>query len=100
MTEPINNLGVIVNEKEGQIKELTLDEAVIPVRVPDSIFDRFVRAAQHYNYPNVEAWAAATLVQSLESRVGQPSISAPSQVTGQSTGLIKGPSNSGMVRRA
>ena len=56
MSEPTNDLGVIVNDREGQVKELTLDEAIIPIRVPDSIFDKFVRAAQHFNYPNVEAW--------------------------------------------
>ena len=41
----IDDLGVIVNDREGEVKELTTDEAIIPIRVPDAMFDRFVKAA-------------------------------------------------------
>ena len=98
MTESTNNLGVIVNDQEGKTKELYIDEAIIPVRVPDKIFDQFVRAANFHQYPTVEAWAAATLVSSLEKRIGQPSISAPTQVSGQSSKLITGPKG-GIISR-
>ena len=97
--EHINNLGTIVNDKEGQIKELTIDEAIIPVRVPDAMFDRMVKAAQFHKYPNVEAWAVATLIQSLTTKIGAPSINSPGLVNTQPAKLISGPSNSGMVRR-
>ena len=99
MTDNTSNLGTIVNDREGQIKELTTDEAVIPIRVPDAIFDRFVKAAQFHKYPNVEAWATATLIQSLTTKIGAPSIDSPGYMNNQPSKLITGPSNSGMVRR-
>ena len=98
MDQNTNDLGVIVNDREGQIKELTIDEAIIPIRVPDKTFDRFVKAAQFEGYPNVETWAAATLTQGLEKRIGQPNISAPTQMSGQSSNLITGPKG-GIVTR-
>ena len=88
-----NNLGEVVNNKE-----LPLDEAVIPVRVPDAIFDRMVKAAQFHQYPNVEAWATATLVNSLTTKVGAPSINSPGLVNTQPAKLITGPKG-GIVSR-
>ena len=99
MSDHIEDLGVIVNDKEGQIKELTTDEAVIPVRVPDAMFDRFVKAAQFNKYPNVEAWAVATLIQSLTTKIGAPSIDTPGYLNSQESKKITGPSGLGMVRR-
>ena len=100
MTEHIEDLGTIVNDQEGVVKELTIDEAVIPIRVPDAIFDRFVKAAQFHKYPNVEAWATATLIQSLTTKIGAPTIDSPGYMNTQEAKKITGPSNLGMVRRA
>ena len=99
MTDHIDDLGVIVNEKEGTIKELTTDEAVIPVRVSDAIFDRMVKAAQFNKYPNVEAWATSILIQSLTTKIGSPTIDAPGYMNNSEAKKITGPSNLGMVRR-
>lgn len=99
MTDNTSNLGTIVNDREGQIKELTTDEAVIPIRVPDAIFDKFVKAAQFHKYPNVEAWAIATLIQSLTTKIGAPTIDSPGYLNDAPSKLITGPSNTGMVRR-
>ena len=99
MAEHIDDLGVIVNDQEGQIKELTTDEAIIPVRIPDAMFDRMVKAAQFHKYPSVETWAAATLVNSLTTKIGAPSIDSPQYVSTQEARKITGPSGSGMVRR-
>ncbi len=44
--EPIDDFGVIVNDRDGQQpKEFNTDEAVLPIRVPHDIFDKFIRAA-------------------------------------------------------
>ena len=94
----IDNLGVIVNDREGEIKELTTDEAIIPVRVPDAMFDRMVKAAQFHKYPNVETWAAATLVNSLTTKIGAPSIDSPSYLSAQEANKITGPKG-GIVTR-
>lgn len=99
MTEQITDLGVIVNDREDQeTKELNIDEAVLPVRVPHAIFDKFLKAAQFHKYPNVEAWAAATLVNSLTRKIGAPSIDAPSYLNEQEAKKISGPSHSGLIR--
>ena len=109
MNGPIEDLGIIVNDREGMdkandreghIKQLTTDEAVIPVRVPDAIFDRMVKAAQFHQYPTVEAWAASTLIQSLTTKIGAPSIDSPGSLNNQAVRKVTGPSNSGAVRRA
>ena len=103
MSEPINDLGVIVNDRDGMDKSndrsLNTDEAIIPIRVPNAVFDRMVKAAQFHQYKSVEDWAASTLVNSLTTKVGAPRINSPDQLNNQDSRLITGPSNSGMVRR-
>ena len=79
---------------------VNLDEAVIPIRVPHNMFDKFLKAAQFTGHKSVENWATAVLVSSLTTKVGAPSIDAPDQLSGQSTGKVTGPSFSGVVRRA
>ena len=99
--QPIDDLGVIVNDREGQEpKDLNIDEAVLPIRVPNSIFDKFVKGAQFNKYPSTEAWAAATLVNSLTTKIGAPSIDSPGYLNDQTAKRITGPSNSGVVQRA
>ena len=97
-----SKLGTIVNDVEGKPSkaELNLDEAVIPIRVPNAIFDKFVKAAQFTGHTSVENWATALLVNSLTTKVGAPTIASPEAVSGQTANKITGPSNSGMVRRA
>ena len=99
--QPINDFGVIVNDRKGQeAKELNTEEAIIPLRVPDAIFDKFVKAAQFNKYPSTEAWAAATLINSLTTKIGSPSIDSPGYLNDQTAKRITGPSNSGVVQRA
>ena len=103
MTEPIKEFGTIVNDRDGMDKSndrtLSLDEAIIPVRLPHNLFDRLVKAAQFYGYPNVEAYCAAKMVESLNTKVGAAHISSPTQVSQVEAKKITGPSGSGMVTR-
>ena len=98
--QPIEDLGVIVNDREGQEPEdLNIDEAVLPIRVPHTMFDKFLKAAQFNKYPSVEAWAAATLVNSLTTKIAAPSIDSPGYLNNQEAKKISGPSHSGIIRR-
>ena len=74
--QPIDDFGVIVNDSEGQEpKELNIDEAVLPIHFPHSMFDKCVKAAQFNKCPNIEAWSAATLVNSLSTKIVSPCFS-------------------------
>ena len=101
---PITDLGVIVNDREGMDKSndrtqaYGIEEAVVPLRMPHSIFDRFLKAAE-FSGMSLEAYIMAKMVSSLETKVGETTISSPSQVSGQMANKITGPSNLGMVRR-
>ena len=102
MTEPITELGVIVNDRDGMDKSndrsFNVDEAVIPIRVPNDMFDRFVKAAQFHKYPTVEAWAESTLILSLTTKIGAPSIASPTELSGVEANKITGPKG-GIVTR-
>ena len=78
---------------------VNLDEAVVPLRVTHQIFDRLAKKAQFAGFDSVEKYCVFVLIKSLETRVGAPSIEAPSQLNDQPSNKITGPSNSGMVRR-
>lgn len=79
---------------------VNLDEARFPIHVSNDVFDKFVKAAQFHNFPNVEAWATSLLVESLTKKVGAKTISAPTEMSGkpQTSNLITGPKG-GIVRR-
>ena len=95
--QAINDFGVIANERVGQeAKELNTEEAIIPLRVPDAIFDKFVKAAQFNKHPNVEAWAVSTLIQTLTSKIGAATIDSPGYLNNHEAKKITGPSNSGL----
>ena len=97
--QPIEDLGVFVNDREGQEpKELNTDEAIIPIRVSNSIFDKFLKAAK-FNKLSVEKWAVMTLINSLTTKISRPSIDSPDYLNNQEAKKITGPSNSGMIRR-
>ena len=98
MSEPINDLGVIVNDREGEEKTFNLDEAVLPLRFPNNIFDRLVKAASFYNFPNVESYCQARLVESLNTKIGAAHINAPTAVSGVEAKKITGPMG-GIVSR-
>ena len=74
--QPIDDFGIIVNDSEGQEpKKLNIDKAILPIHFPHSRFDKFVKAAQFNKCPNIEAWAAATLVTSLTTKIASPCFS-------------------------
>lgn len=102
MTDHIEDLGVIVNDRDGMDKSndrsLNTDEAVIPLRVSNTIFDRLHKAAVYYNFPNVEAYCIARLVESLNTKVGSAHIDSPSNFAGHETKKISGPMG-GIVSR-
>ena len=100
-----SGLGIIVNDRDGQDKsndrsdDFNLDEAVVPVRMPHNIFNKLVNAAEFYGYPSLESYIMAKMVSSLDTKVGEATISAPSNFSGQETRKITGPSHSGLVSR-
>ena len=104
MSDHIEDLGVIVNDRDGMDKSndrsLSTEEAVIPLRVSNAVFDRLHKAAVYYNFPNVEAYCIARLIESLNTKVGAAHIDSPSNFAGQETKKITGPSGLGMVSRA
>ena len=83
---------------EGQ--NYNLDEAVVPLRFPNALFDRLVKAATFHRFPTVEAYCEARLIESLNSKIGSAYIDSPTTVSGVEAKKITGPSNSGMVSRA
>ena len=98
--QAIDDFGIIVDNPDGQeLKELDIDEAVKTIRVPHSLFNKFVIAAHFNKYLNVEAWASATLVNSLTTKIRAPSFDSPDLLNNQEAKKITGPSNSGLTRR-
>jgi hypothetical protein len=79
---------------------VSLDEAKVILRVPHNIFDRLMKASQHYGFNTLEAYCSAKLVEGLETKVGATHIKGPEQLSGQQTKLVTGPSYDGTVRRA
>ena len=94
------DLGTIVNEREGQESTVSLDEARINLRVSNQIFDRLMKAAQFHNFPNLEAYCTARLIESLQTKIGAAYIDSPHALNGGEAQKVTGPSNSGMVTRA
>ena len=95
-----SNLGTIVNEREGVIKDLSIDEARIILRVSNEIFDKLMMKAQHQGYPSLEAYCESLVVSSLTTKVGEATINSPTHMSGVQAKKITGPSNLGMVSRA
>ena len=96
----MTDLGIIVNDREGQDKpDLSLTEARIVLRVSDDIFDKLMLKAQHKGFPNLEAYCESLVVSSLVTKVGEPTINSPTQISEQAAKKITGPSGTGMVRR-
>ena len=93
------DLGTIVNDREGVIKDLSINEARIILRVSNEIFDKLMMKAQHQGYPSLEAYCEFLVTSSLVTKVGAATINSPSQVSEQTAKKITGPSGSGMVTR-
>lgn len=95
MDNHIDGLGVITNDRDGFDKSndrsLNTDEAVIPLRVSNAVFDRLHKAANYYNFPSTEAYCIARLIESLNTKVGSAHIDSPSSFSGQDTRKITGP---------
>lgn len=106
MTDQITDLGVIVNDREGMDKSndhserYNTEEAVIPVRIPHNMFNRLLKASEFHGYPNLEAYCAAKLVETLTTKIGAAYIDSPTQMSGVDARKITGSSNSGIVKRA
>ena len=77
---------------------VNLDEAVIPLRVTHQIFDRLQKKAQFSGFDTVEKLCVYTLLQSLETKVGAPTIDAPNSISGGNAQKITGPKG-GIVSR-
>ena len=101
MTEPINDLGVIVNEREGEQPSYpSIDEARLVLRITPSIFDRLAQAATFHQHKSVEDYCIQKLIETLTTKIGAASINSPSQLSGNG-GIkkITGPQG-GLVSRA
>ena len=94
--QPITDFGTIVNNNEAP----TIEEAKLILKIPHSLFDQLLGHANKRKFPSVEAFASFVLSQAVNQKIGAPVIDAPAELSGQSTGKITGPSNSGLVRRA
>lgn len=96
-------LGTIVTGQEQdelQSIGVNLDEAVIPIRVSNEVFDQLALASQHKNYSSVEDYCLRAVLDTLNEKVGKAHISSPGELSGAPVTKVMGPSNSGMVRRA
>ena len=93
------DLGVIVNDREGQEPKVSLDEARINLRLTNQLFDRLVKAAQFNKFPSVEDYCIYILTQSLQTKIGAANIDAPSYQNGIEARKISGPMG-GIVSRA
>ena len=76
-----------------------LDEARIVLRISHNIVDRLVKASQFHNYPTMEDYCIARLVESLNTKVGSAYIDSPTSVSGVEAKKISGPMG-GIVTRA
>ena len=98
-----DNLGVIINDREGMDKSndrsdgFNLDEAVVPLRMPHTIFNKLLKAAE-FNGLTLEKYCMYRLVQTLETKVGGATIDAPSAFSGAETQKITGPKG-GIISR-
>ena len=87
-------------KEELQSHGVNLDEAVIPLRVSNEVFDKLAMASQHKSFNSVEDYCLSAVLETLNQKVGQAHINSPAELSGAPVTKIMGPSNSGMVRRA
>jgi len=85
MSDSNQDLGTIVNEREGEESNFpSIEEARLVLRITPKIFDRLVNAATYHQYPSVEDYCITKLIDTLTNKVGAASIDAPSQMSGRS----------------
>ena len=96
----IHNQEPTVTDEEGIIKDLSIDEARIVLRVSNEIFDKLMLKSQHQNFSSLEAYCESLVLSSLITKVGEATISAPAQMSGVQAKKISGPSHSGLISRA
>ena len=102
---PIEDLGTIVNDWEPASEEIADDVAdqhpeTLPLDLekvvlwfkPDQ-YDTLQRAAE-FSRISLEEYVANIVVDSLNTKVGMPRIFAPTTLSGKSTGMVTGFSNS------
>lgn len=101
-TEPIENLGVIVNDWSPSTEdigeevvnqhpeELPLDLEKVIVWFSPEQYDALYRAAEFSNR-SIELHVAQLAVDSLVTKVGTPKIFAPSHLSGKPTSYVSAP---------
>ena len=99
MTEPITDLGTIVNDRDGQEPTVSLDEARLNLRITNQLFDRLAQAAQFHKYPSVEDYCIHKLIESTQTKVGAAYIDTPYSQNGREAKKITGPMG-GIISRA
>jgi hypothetical protein len=104
-TEPIAELGTIVNDWKPASEEIGDDVAdqhpgTLPLDLEKVIlwfkpeqYDALQRAAE-FSRVSLEEYVANIVVEALTTKVGTPRIFSPSSLSGNSTGMVTGFSNS------
>jgi hypothetical protein len=89
MTTELKEQNQAPEEEEQELKELEtriqfLEQERINLRVAPVIFDKLFRCAELSGL-SVEDYAIKVLIDSLDSSIGKPTISSPSNLSGVST---------------
>ena len=104
-TEPIEDLGVVVNDWEPASEDIGEDVADqhptdLPIDLEKVVlwfkpeqYDALYRAAE-FSRVSIEEYTANIVIEALTTKVGTPKIFAPSNLSGKSTGVVTGFSNS------
>ena len=87
-------------ERKIREAELSLVNSKLVLTVKDAVFNKLEQAAAFHGYDSVEVYCVEKLLETLESKVGAPSISKPGAVNGTTTvKRITGPSSAYYERR-
>ena len=102
----IEQLGTIVNDIQPDPEQQELDKKIaqlelsrINLRVSPVVFDRLLKQAEFHNI-SIEDYCSKILTESLNTLVGQPHISGPSNLSGTVQKKVVGPSAIPTVTRA
>jgi hypothetical protein len=94
MTTELKEQNQAPEEEEQELKELEtriqfLEQERLNLRVAPVIFDRLLRCAELAGL-SIEEYAVGVLVSSLDTAIGKPTISSPSNLSGVITQKVKG----------
>lgn len=93
----MDNFGTVVNAEENWNKEPE-KEGTLSLWLGDEMIAKLAKSAKHHNYPSVNDYCIAKLIESMTTKVGAPHIQSPAQISGTSAGKISGPKG-GIVTR-